>query len=435
VNVAPAPAGSIPVNGLVLRYDFSSNATPVADLSGNNHTGVVYGAVWTNAGAKGGGYWFDGVNDYIRVPKTAMLNITGQLTVAFWMRRDDSAASMTPISKHDTTDKTPNAYWSTTVQADGVLRWYVSSAVQTTAALSLDGWEHIVIVQKNTTSWVYENGALAGSSTLKAIPGNLKDILIGRRCDGQYFKGTIDEVLVYRRCLSESEVLALYYATGTFTNSGSGVVSVSNTLTVANAIAQQNPLGTNILMGAVGIGTNAPATKLDVNGDTTVRGALTVVGSIAGNGSALTNMNAANLASGAVPLGRISGLTSNQMDSATDAAYRNNALVTDHAALVNLSYANSGHTGFQPAGNYLTNAQTGVTLSGTFSGTGAGLTGLSANNLSAGTVPLIRLSGITTNQMAPIVNLYVGGQGRFAGGITYIPQMGDISMGSFTNAP
>jgi hypothetical protein len=161
-------------------------------------------------------------------------------------------------------------------------------------------------------------------------------------------------------------------------------------------------------MGKVGVGTNQPATLLDVNGDATVRGALAVSGGISGSGASLSGLDATNLSSGTVPLARLTGITSNQMDSTTDAAYRNAPPgVTNHAELSNLSYAASGHTGFQPAGDYLTNGQTGVTLSGTISGTGAGLTGLDAGNLSTGTVALGRLSGITTNQMAEVERIRV----------------------------
>jgi hypothetical protein len=249
VSVTPYPSGSIPTNDLVLRYSFSTNTTPVADLSGNNHTGVVYGAAWTSDGVKGGGYWFDGVNDYIRVPKTSMLNITGQLTVAFWMKRDASTENMTPISKHDTGDATPNVYWSTFLLPGGTFRFYVNGSQQDTVTLVADGWKHIVIVHQNTTDWIYEDGALVTSADGYSIPSNNKDVLIGRRCDGYYFKGTIDEVLIYKRALSTSDVQNLYYATGTFTNSQSGTVTVSNTLTVANGIIQNNPQGTNVFAG------------------------------------------------------------------------------------------------------------------------------------------------------------------------------------------
>lgn len=48
----------------------------------------------------------------------------------------------------------------------------------------------------------------------------------------------------------------------------------------------------------------------------------------------------------------------------------------------------------------VTNRETGVTLSGRFSGDGSGLTGLNANNLASGTVPLAQISGITSNQLS-----------------------------------
>jgi len=41
--------------------------------------------------------------------------------------------------------------------------------------------------------------------------------------------------------------------------------------------------------------------------------------------------------------------------------------------------------------------------------------------------------GIGTS--SPAADLDVNGEARFAGGITYIPPLGDLSMGTFTNAP
>ena len=50
-------------------------------------------------------------------------------------------------------------------------------------------------------------------------------------------------------------------------------------------------------------------------------------------------------------------------------------------------------------GNVLTLNNAGNTFSGTFIGNGANVTNLNANNLASGTVPLARLSGITSNQL------------------------------------
>lgn len=56
------------------------------------------------------------------------------------------------------------------------------------------------------------------------------------------------------------------------------------------------------------------AGNIDMLGDLTARH---LFGEYAGNGTNLTNLNASALASGAVPLARLSGLTSNQLDAAT----------------------------------------------------------------------------------------------------------------------
>jgi hypothetical protein len=79
------------------------------------------------------------------------------------------------------------------------------------------------------------------------------------------------------------------------------------------------------------------------------------------------------------------------------AIYAGNAGSAASVAAANVS----GTLGLgQLPGGLLTNGQAGVTLSGTFSGNGANLTSLNANNLSSGTVPLAQLSGITSNQLA-----------------------------------
>src|SRR5690606_4837864 len=104
-------------------------------------------------------------------------------------------------------------------------------------------------------------------------------------------------------------------------------------------------------LSAAEIELNADA--LDFNGDADISGALTVGGTITGNGSGLTNLNASNLSSGTVPGARLGG---------------------DQTMAGNKTFSNN------------------VTVGGTISGNGSGLTNLNASNLSSGTVPEARLS-------------------------------------------
>jgi hypothetical protein len=95
-----------------------------------------------------------------------------------------------------------------------------------------------------------------------------------------------------------------------------------------------------------------------------------IAGIINGNGGGLTNLNAAQLSGGAIPL-----------------AVENPAVVTNNA--------------------------TGVTLSGSFSGNGGGLTNLSAAQLSGGTIPLAveNPAVITNNETSVTLNGSFTGNG------------------------
>ena len=95
-------------------------------------------------------------------------------------------------------------------------------------------------------------------------------------------------------------------------------------------------------------------------------------GNFTGDGDNLTNLNASRLAFGTVPLGRLVGITSNQMDAATDLTYRHasntmavinvkdygavgDGFVNDSAAIAAAFHVwtNRGGTLYFPAGSYL----------------------------------------------------------------------------------
>jgi formylglycine-generating enzyme required for sulfatase activity len=120
--------------------------------------------------------------------------------------------------------------------------------------------------------------------------------------------------------------------------------------------------------------------KRDSNGDLQAR--IVTAQSFAGNGANLTAISSSNL-TGTVPLGRLSGITSNQLDATTweVASRRDGGLAALATNVV--------------SGISITNA----TITGSvFSGNGANLTAINSSNLT-GTVPLGRLSGITSNQL------------------------------------
>src|ERR1019366_6512019 len=82
---------------------------------------------------------------------------------------------------------------------------------------------------------------------------------------------------------------------------------------------------------------------------------------------------------------------------ALNATSAGNVSGTVSAAQISSAVASANLSGTY--GNSLTLTNAGNNFSGTFTGSGANLTALNANNLAGGTVPLARLSGVTSNQL------------------------------------
>ena len=90
-----------------------------------------------------------------------------------------------------------------------------SAVVRSATPVNTGGWRHIV-VSRNATSGlvkIYVDGALSASGTLTTGYLYQRAFGIGRPENGQlsnYFPGSLDEVRVYNRPLSDAEVLAVY---------------------------------------------------------------------------------------------------------------------------------------------------------------------------------------------------------------------------------
>ena len=79
----------VPSNGLVGYWPFSGNAN---DASSNGNNGTVNGASLTTDrnGNANSAYSYDGVNDYIQVPHSSSISITGDITMSAWVKTNGS---------------------------------------------------------------------------------------------------------------------------------------------------------------------------------------------------------------------------------------------------------------------------------------------------------------------------------------------------------
>jgi len=203
-------------DGLVLHLPLDGNAN---DMSGNGNNGIAYNITPSSDrfGNPNNSYSFSGSNSYIEVRGTPSVYPGDQVTFSAWVKLPSNL----------------QAPWATIVQRklkghwyDAVLRvfngneWqFVVSNGQAwkgvqTYATQPNSWHHLVGIYSNSIVSLYVDNLLVGYSNNQKVNGELEYINIGRYIDGtgtiSYLKGEIDDVRVYNRALSASEVQALY---------------------------------------------------------------------------------------------------------------------------------------------------------------------------------------------------------------------------------
>jgi hypothetical protein len=221
--ILPTPAGSIPsspavywtfdatdVSGNTI-YDRSGNGLDLTAYNTTSIPGVVNQALHSN-----------GTNGYAQRRGTAMLDLNTDMTLAAWVRTTNSSRMEAVISKYDAAGIEYGYLLRTTPTGVAELQVghnnLVSGNRMTTDVTKInDGkWHHLAVVIKLGTSGsitFYVDGMLSSlqSRQFKA-GGSSAPLQLGLNPwspYGNYFTGDLDQVVVYNRTLSASEVAAL----------------------------------------------------------------------------------------------------------------------------------------------------------------------------------------------------------------------------------
>jgi YD repeat-containing protein len=210
-------------DGLIAYYPFNGNAN---DESGNGHNGTVYGSTLTMDifGNANSAYNFDGVNDYIDFGNNAAFSPSNQITISAWIMRNgninSSGSSDFIIGKLDTygTRAYYLAFWNDHLQMEVSENGGTSDRlwVNSTTKITDTDWHHVVGLFDGSKIDLYIDGANQSGQTnggnVSSINQNNSSLIMGYcRADNRFFlNGSIDDVRIYNRALSEAEVLQLY---------------------------------------------------------------------------------------------------------------------------------------------------------------------------------------------------------------------------------
>jgi prepilin-type N-terminal cleavage/methylation domain-containing protein len=202
---------------LVGYWPFDEGTGTIAkDYSGNGNNGtLINGPTWTT-GKIGGALSFDGVDDqlYKQDPNGLFANNAPQSIVA-WVNhtRGNVVESILGLTNPSLGSAIQLGTKGNNVFS--VWKWGGGVLISDPNPLSLNAWTHWAYTYDGATHRLYRNGILVSSSTAapqSAAPSLL--IVSGYNINSaEKFLGSIDEVRLYNRALSDAEIKALYDAT------------------------------------------------------------------------------------------------------------------------------------------------------------------------------------------------------------------------------
>ena len=198
------------------------NGIIAEDLSSNNDGTLINGATWA-IGKKGTAVNFDGINDYVEIPASALDFGYDAFTISFWV--NTNANAWININEHGFI--TTNAYFdsidfryrslefvlSVKNSIGNLFETFNNNANALGSPPSVNTWYFLTGTMNSNNICIYINSIL---EDCKAFSGTRYDsnqnLKIGRggASTGFYFNGLIDELIIFDKALSPTEVSELY---------------------------------------------------------------------------------------------------------------------------------------------------------------------------------------------------------------------------------
>ncbi|OYT96195.1 MAG: hypothetical protein CFE49_08665 [Pseudomonas sp. PGPPP3] len=218
------PAVVVPtVSWSLDESSWTGAAGEVLDASGNALHGTVLNSASTartspalpqvNAqGTCGYGTFNSASSQYVQRADNNLLDLQGSFTIGLWVkpRTLPTSGLMSILSKdenyefHLNPSGTINWWWQTTAGA--------TNEFNSTTALTVGQWSHVLIRYAPGEQRIYINGTLAGQASFSGTPlanGDPLQLGADQGTAGRNFNGELDELRIYNGALSDAQISAL----------------------------------------------------------------------------------------------------------------------------------------------------------------------------------------------------------------------------------
>lgn len=205
----------------------------VADTSGSRHDGRAIGGPGRVRGPVGGAFAFDGVDDYVSIEDTPVLDATvsGSFTVTGWVSATTAPPATTTANRAYTLFRSPNAriLYDSSLRFAAHVRTSVGEVTLRSAPFAPGDWHHVAIAVDATAGrlHLYVDGAAVAGSPL-VFSGSLAPAPLQERGnwpeyagryrigatspgytgdgDSDMIEGRIDDVQLYDGALGPAEI-------------------------------------------------------------------------------------------------------------------------------------------------------------------------------------------------------------------------------------
>jgi len=159
--------------------------------------------------------YFDGIDDYIRIPSHPSLNLQQAITLNFWMQIDGAITEEAYVLSHGSWENR----WKISMLTEGLLRWTIKTDkgvvdLDSKTVLKADTLYNVCVTYNGAKAEIYINGKLNSAENWTGLMATTAfDLTIAQHMpgDNQYnYCGILDDIRIYNRALDAGEIMALY---------------------------------------------------------------------------------------------------------------------------------------------------------------------------------------------------------------------------------
>jgi len=196
--------------GLVAYYPFNGNAS---DESGNGNNGTVNGAILTQdrLGASNSAYSFNGSSSAITFASLPLTQVDNW-TLSAWVSPASLNQAGMAVSVGFDNALYGDGYSFGFEVGDSTWRGLFSGVSWTSSGYSvpdMNRWYHMVMLRQAGTTKFFVDGTQT-ANTYTVTPRTPTSFTIGAQNGHRFFNGQVDDIRIYNRALSPSEVQQLY---------------------------------------------------------------------------------------------------------------------------------------------------------------------------------------------------------------------------------